>query len=104
MPLMSETRPGFRMTAPEVYAALGLDPKKHLPKEGVLVQTIQGYRVYVLSEYSMNIINEYRNARRAKGAKKMARAMKRTFVTCKNCCRIIEFGHLHQHEDVCDGK
>lgn len=93
MPLQSEKYPGLPLRAPEMYELLGLDPKKHLPDDGIMPQTIQGYRIYVLSKSGLKIINSVRGRRGP-------RATKRVYVVCNSCGRPVEFGHLHQHEVI----
>lgn len=80
------------MRCDELYAALGLDPKKHLPDEGVPLTLINGVPVYILSKDMLLLLQEtWRESGRRR------QPMKRTFAIC-TCGRAVEAGHLHQHK------
>jgi len=104
MPIMSEQHPWRQMRSDELYEALGLDPKKHLPDEGHPGKEIQGYLVYILSKPTIRAMNQMRRERReeakAKGktGRSIAQAQKRTYAICPLCKGHYEFGHLSQHE------
>ncbi len=73
----------------EIYTALGLDPKKHLPAEGVPPTAINGVLVYVLAA------DHPRRERISRRGVTFLRG-KRTYAIC-TCGRHVEAGHLHQH-------
>lgn len=85
---------GYPMRSDEMYEALGLDPRKHLPDEGVPPTQVQGITVYVLGK------DQPSPSRRQKGRtprQKRGWMIKRTFAVCPTCDRHVEAGHLHQH-------
>lgn len=80
-----------QMTSSQLYRALGLDPNKHLPDEGVPETIISGVKVYVMSKSSLREDTPFRKGRRR---------MKRTFAICPICSKHVEAGHLHQHRKI----
>lgn len=82
------------MTHDEVYAALGLDPKRHLPNAGVPETPVQGVTVYVLATDDPRRERTWRSRR--DGSTHSALRGKRTYAIC-TCGRHVEAGHLHQH-------
>jgi len=76
----------------DLYRALGLDPKKHLPDEGVFDTDIAGTIVYVIPKEALYLANLGRVRKR--------RFMKRTFAICSDCGKRVEAGHLHQHRKI----
>lgn len=79
---------GYQMQHSELYRRLGLDPKKHLPSEGVAATNIDGITVYVLPKGATSPITRERKYRGH---------TKRTFAICPSCDRHVEAGHFHQH-------
>ena len=78
----------------DIYRALGLDPKKHLPDEGI-EGVINGVQVYVLPKNDPRRIR-YWKSRYPAGHVLSGLRGKRTFAIC-TCGRHVEAGHLHQH-------
>lgn len=68
---------GYPMTNGELKAALGVDPKKHWPDEGVPVTLVQGHLVKVLP--------------------KAPRISRRAVVQCQRCKTWRCVGHIGQH-------
>src|SRR5271170_3339561 len=87
-----------QMQCHELYIRIGLDPKKHLPDEGVSPINIDGVVVYTLSKRLLRLRKQVAQDKAAsEGRKLRRRPMKRTFAICPVCSRHIEAGHLFQH-------
>jgi hypothetical protein len=67
----------------ELYEALGLNPKKHLPKTGVAPQYIGNVQVWVLPKME--------------GTNQDA---KRVWCQCPHCHKVLTAGKFHQHMKV----
>jgi hypothetical protein len=94
---------GRNMHHDDLYSALGLDPKNHLPAEGLAPQNINGIMVYVLPVDDPRRLRRFRSRRNGQMMTNMKG--KRTYAICPGCERHIEAGHLHQHrckEDLAD--
>jgi len=74
-----------RMDHLDLYAALGLDPKRHLPDEGKLPQYVGNVLVWVVP--------------RVKGTNQDA---KRVWCKCPQCGRELTAGKLFQHLKYCE--
>lgn len=96
------TENGRPMHSHQLYRRLGLDPKRHLPDEGVPTTLVDGVGVYVLAK------GEPSPSRRQRGHvigekwpdRPMRRMMKRTFAICPTCGKHVEAGHLFQHTRI----
>lgn len=75
-----------------LYAALGLNPKQHLPWDGVPPTNINGVQVYVLA------VDDTRRKRVIRGDGRVLVYGKRTFAICPHCSAHVEAGHLGQHQ------
>lgn len=64
------------------YPMLGLDPKRHLPDEGLPPQTIQGKQVWVTSRADT------------------PRGQHRVMTACPTCGKVVQAGKLFQHGKV----
>jgi hypothetical protein len=73
----------YNMDHSDLYEALGLDPKKHLPKEGLAIQHIGNVRVWV--DPKRPGVNQ---------------DAKRVWCQCPHCDRVLTAGKLHQHIKV----
>lgn len=67
----------------ELYQALGLDPKRHLPKEGVAARTIGNVTVSVDPKIEGK-----------------AQDAARVWCSCPRCGKYLTAGKLHQHMKV----
>ena len=68
---------GYPMTNGELKSALGIDPRKHWPADGIPETVIQGHRVKVLP--------------------KAPRISRRAVVQCNRCKTWRCVGHIGQH-------
>lgn len=68
---------GGPMTNSELKAALGVDPKRHWPDQGIPPQQVQGFTVQVHP--------------------KASRISRRAVVQCSKCQRWLCAGHIGQH-------
>lgn len=72
----------YQMRCDEIYAALGFDPKKHLPKEGFTGAMIGNVYVWVLPKTEQ------------------AQDAARTWCACPDCGKALTAGKLEQHRKV----
>jgi hypothetical protein len=73
----------LRMYSYHLYAALGLNPKKHLPKEGLPKQQVGNVTVWVCPKDA-----------------KVSQDAARVWCTCPKCGKLLTAGKLHQHMKV----
>jgi hypothetical protein len=73
----------MRMNHAELYTALGLDPKRHLPDSGLPAQKVGNVMVWV----------EPRDRTRNQDAK-------RVWCMCPHCFKVLTAGKFHQHARV----
>jgi hypothetical protein len=73
----------YQMDHRELYEALGLDPKKHLPKEGLGPRYIGNVLVWV----DPKIPGRNQDA-------------KRVWCRCPNCGKVLTAGKLQQHRRI----
>lgn len=69
---------------------LGLDPKAHLPKDGLPPVVIQGWTVHVLSEYEASVL---------RGLTKKV-FVHRVIARCPKCGWQGSAGRTHQHAKI----
>jgi hypothetical protein len=72
-----------RMRWYDLYAALGLNPKKHLPAEGLGARFVGNVRVWV----DPKIPGKNQDA-------------KRVWCECPACNKVLTAGKLHQHMKI----
>lgn len=79
----------------EVYRALGHDPRKHLPDEGIPPTDVNGVTVYVLAKDDERRRRWFTSRRTGERVSNMKG--KRTYAVCPDCGTHVEAGHIHQH-------
>ena len=84
---------GYPARWDELYTALGLDPNKHLPDEGVRAKMLSNVVVFVWPKQFA-----------ASEAKRSANVFKhRLRCWCPKCSKELSAGRLHQHLKTCKG-
>jgi len=73
----------MRMNHSELYTALGLDPKRHLPDSGLPAQKVGNVTVWI--EPRDKAINQ---------------DAKRVWCMCPHCDKVLTAGKFHQHMKV----
>lgn len=89
---------GWKAQHDEMYEALGLDPRKHLPKEGLPARMIGNIKVWVAPAKPPVYLNEYAVCWNNFSRRRRARKSSAHRVMCKcHCGWIGSAGRLHQH-------